>query len=353
MPNPSLDTRGSLMRAEIFEQPKVLTQLLSTAQPIIAKTVAHMQRQACAYAGLAARGSSDNASVYGKYLLESLAKLPVALAAPSLYTLYKAPPRLNNAFVVGVSQSGHSLDIVNVVETARAQGAVTLGITNTPDSPLTRAAEHNVLLNAGLERALAATKTVAGQCMTYAMLAHALVEQMGEKSPLDLAAIADEASSALALEASLAQFAREWRFAGRAAVIGRGYCYSAAQEMALKLKETTFITAEAYSAADFMHGPLALVEPGYAMIVLLNHDATLDTTVELLRKARERGAQPLVIATREASQAAEAHCIIDADAMTSNIAFIIAGQLFALHLSLLKGYNPDVSRGVSKVTVTQ
>ncbi len=341
------------MRAEIFEQPKVLTQLHASAEPVIADVTAHVQRQPCSYAVLAARGSSDNASVYGKYLLESMAGLPVALAAPSLYTLYKTPPRLSQALVVGVSQSGHSLDIVKVVETARTQGAITLGVTNTPDSPLTQAAEHNVLLNAGLEKALAATKTVTGQCMTYAMLTNALAAANKTSAVLKTAEIADEASSALALEASLAQYAREWRFAERAAVIGRGYCYSAAQEMALKLKETTFITAEAYSAADFMHGPLALVQPGYAMIVLLNHDATLETTVELLRKARERGAQPLVIATREASQAAEAHCVIDASALTSNIAFIIAGQLFALHLSLLKGYNPDVSRGVSKVTVTQ
>jgi glutamine---fructose-6-phosphate transaminase (isomerizing) len=343
---------AALMRHEIFEQPAVLDGLIATTGPTL-KTVADRAR-ACSFAVLAARGSSDNASTYGKYLLESLAGLPAALAAPSLFTLYHTPPRLAHALVVGVSQSGQAADVVEVLNQARRQGAVTLAITNTSDSPLTAAAEYVVLLNAGLERALAATKTVTAQCAVYALLA----AYMSRRADLlsDLACLGGSVAAVLARDNEVAGLVRDWKSIERAAVIGRGFNYGAAQETALKLKETCYISAEPYSAADFMHGPLAMIEPGYPVLALLNDDAALDTSLAFVDQVSRRGARVISFATPGATlrlpPAATVLPVDSPSALLAPIPLIVAGQLFAMHLSVSRGNNPDVSRGLNKVTVT-
>lgn len=350
---------GSLMRREIYEQPQALRRLLRSAGPTLDGVAA--RASACALAMLAARGSSDNASTYGKYLLEGVAGLPTSLASPSLYTLYGAPPRLNRALVVGVSQSGAAADVSQVLAEARRQGALTLGVTNVAGSLLAQTAEHVVLLEAGPERALAATKTVTAQCLVYAMLAArmaggrlSLPAAALEAAPADVAAVLDRAED-------IARMADRWaaRPIQRVAVLGRGFVYGAAQEIALKLKETCFVTAEAYSPADFQHGPLAMIEPGYAVLLLLNHDAALETTLALIEPLQQRGADVMVLATLEAAAGLPAGAgeigvlTVDAKhALLSPISFIVAGQLFALRWSLARGHNPDLSRGLSKVTVT-
>jgi glucosamine--fructose-6-phosphate aminotransferase (isomerizing) len=349
---------GAHMRAEIFEQPETLQRLIDHAGDVL-QPVAQSARD-CSFAMLAARGSSDNASTYGRYLLEGLAGLPTALAAPSLYTLYGTPPRLRNSLVIGVSQSGAAADVIAVLEEGRRQNAVTLAITNTAGSPMTQAAAHVLLLNAGVEKALAATKTVTGQCAAYALLAANLAPQSSLKS--DVQQLPAHVAHVLKLDDALAQAAQSWQGIERVVVIGRGYTYGASEEIALKLKETCFIAAEAYSAADFLHGPLAMIEPGYPVIVLLNHDATLQTTLQFMQRVLQRGGNVLCLCTSPAAastkdlQAGEGALhmlpIGDMPSLLANIPFIVAGQLFAMHLSLLRGHNPDVSRGVTKVTVT-
>lgn len=349
---------GAHMRAEIFEQPETLQRLIDHAGEVL-QPVANAARD-CSFAMLAARGSSDNASTYGRYLLEGLAGLPTALAAPSLYTLYGTPPRLKSSLVVGVSQSGAAADVMAVLEEGRRQNAVTLAITNTAGAPMTQAAEHVLLLNAGLEKALAATKTVTGQCAAYALLAANLAPQSSLKG--DLQQLPAHIEHVLKIEDAIAQAAQAWEGIERVVVIGRGYTYGAAEEIALKLKETCFIAAEAYSAADFLHGPLAMIEPGYPVIVLLNHDATLETTLQFMQRVLQRGGNVLCLSTTPAAAstkdlpagegALRVLEIGDMPSLLANIAFIVAGQLFAMHLSILRGHNPDVSRGVTKVTVT-
>ena len=349
---------GAHMRAEILEQPETLQRLIDHAGEVL-QPVAQAARD-CSFAMLAARGSSDNASTYGRYLLEGLAGLPTALAAPSLYTLYSTPPRMKNSLVIGVSQSGAAADVIAVLDEGRRQGAVTLAITNTAGSPMTHAAEHVLLLNAGLEKALAATKTVTGQCAAYALLAANLAPASSLRN--DVQQLPAHITQVLKIEAALAQAAQAWEGIERVVVIGRGYTYGASEEIALKLKETCFIAAEAYSAADFLHGPLAMIEPGYPVIVLLNHDATLEMTLQFTQRVLQRGGNVLCLCTTPASaatkdlQAGEGALHVleigDMPSLLSNIAFIVAGQLFAMHLSVLRGHNPDVSRGVTKVTVT-
>lgn len=344
---------GALMRAEIFEQPQVLRNLLASAEPALIHLNGLLAERSPAIAVLAARGSSDNASTYGKYLFESQFGLPTALAAPSLFTLYRAVPRLKAALVIGVSQSGGSLDVVEVVRNARAQGALTVGITNVAHSALDDAAEIPILLHAGAESALAATKTVTAQCLVYAMIVR---KSMPDDS---VEHVPTEVERALTPESAIQSLVAEWLETSRCAVIGRGFTYAAAQETALKLKETCFLSAEAYSGADFMHGPLALLEPGFQMLVLVNSDPTVDTSVELIVRARQRGATVTVWANgSDALSKLQAARItpqieIHAQPLTSPISFIVLGQLFAYHLSIARGNNPDSSRGVSKVTVTK
>ena len=343
---------AALMRQEIFEQPAVLTNLVDNAAGTL-QAVAESARH-CSFAVLAARGSSDNASTYGKYLLEGVVGLPTALAAPSLFTLYHTPPRLKGALVIGVSQSGQAADVVEVLQQAREQGAVTLAVTNTADSPLTIAAEHTLLLGAGLERALAATKTVTAQCAAYAILT-ALLSQDADLRH-GLTQLGQTVQNVLAMDDQIAESARDWLYAERAVIVSRGYSYGAAQESALKLKETCYMSAEPYSAADFMHGPLAMIEPNYPVLAFLNHDAACESTLELLNQISQRGARMIGFATSQAAAKLPAGTralpIDSPSALLSTIPFIVAGQLFAMHLSILRGYNPDVSRGLHKVTVT-
>jgi glucosamine--fructose-6-phosphate aminotransferase (isomerizing) len=349
---------GAHMRAEIYEQPETLRRLIDHAGAVLQPVTD--ASHGCTFAMLAARGSSDNASTYGRYLLEGLAGMPTALAAPSLYTLYNTPPRLSNSLVIGVSQSGAAADVIAVLNEGRKQRAVTLAITNTAGSPMTQAASHVLLLNAGLERALAATKTVTGQCAAYALLAASLAP--ASSLSRDLQHLPAHIDRVLKIEDAIAHAAQSWEGIERVVVIGRGYTYGASEEIALKLKETCFIAAEAYSAADFLHGPLAMIEPGYPVIVLLNHDETLETTLQFTQRVLQRGGNVLCLSTTPAADAVKGlqagegalHVleIGDMPSLLANIAFIVAGQLFAMHLSLLRGHNPDVSRGVTKVTVT-
>jgi glucosamine--fructose-6-phosphate aminotransferase (isomerizing) len=345
------------MRAEILEQPDTLARLIRHADAVL-QPVSKAARD-CAFAVLAARGSSDNASTYGRYLIEGLARMPTALAAPSLYTLYGTPPRLAQALVVGVSQSGAAADVIAVLDEGRRQGAVTLAITNTTNSPMTQAADHVLLLEAGVEKALAATKTVTGQCAAYALLAADLAGNVTLKRQLQ--ELPDHVRDVLALEPAIKVATEAFVSDERVVVIGRGYTYGAAEEIALKLKETCFIGAEAYSAADFLHGPLAMIEPGYPVIVLLNHDETMDMTIQMMGRVLQRGGRVLCVATQPATRAlatlpaGDSLTVLTLGAtpsLLSNIAFVVAGQLFALHLSVRLNYNPDVSRGVTKVTVT-
>lgn len=340
------------MRQEIHEQPEVLAHLANSARPVLAE-VARKARD-CQFAVLAARGSSDNASTYGKYLLEGIVGMPTALASPSLYTLYHTPPRLNHALVIGVSQSGQSTDVVRVLHEAREQGAVTLAVTNTAGSPISTAADHVILLDVGLERALAATKTVTAQCLVYALLAEVLSGQAALSDGIEH--IGQHVAYVLDREEQIAALAGTWLDAERAAIIGRGYSYGAAQECSLKLKETCYISAESYSAADFQHGPLAMIESGYPLLAILNQDATLETTLDLINRAHARGARIVAFSTSSIEgllSDQNAQFVLDNPApLISTIPFIVAGQVFAMHLATLRGYDPDISRGLSKVTVT-
>ncbi len=345
----------STLHTEIHDQPTVLAHLIEQEGENVRHLAATLRAANPRYVLIAARGSSDNAGIYGKYLFGALVGLPVALATPSLYTLYNRPPRVDGALVLGVSQSGQSPDICAVVEHARQQGAPTVAITNDPNSRLAQAAGEVIPLHAGVERSIAATKTFTAQLMAFALLA---AHMAGSASHLDaLARLPEAMQRTLGMRDHIFALAERYRYMEKCVVIGRGYNYATAYEWALKLKELTYVLAEPYSSADFRHGPLALVEDGFPVLVIApQSDAVYGEVVDLLKRLGERGAERLVVSDG-AEALAEARSPVPLPMSVaewlSPFTAIVPSQLFALALTLAKGYDPDHPRGLRKVTETR
>jgi len=344
----------SHLESEIQEQPAVVARLLEEERRPIAGLVEAIRRRGVRYVMIAARGSSDNAATYGKYLLGALCRLPVALATPSLFSVYQAPPRMDGALVLGISQSGQSPDIVGVLAEARAQGLVTAAITNEPASPLAGVADHVVQCHAGAERSVAATKTYTAQLAALAMLGATL--SGSEEHLAELAGLPAHIGRALVLAGEDAAGAVRYRYMESCVVIGRGYNYATAFEIALKLKELTYVLAEPYSSADFMHGPLALIGQGFPVWVIAPGGRVYAEMREFLGRLRQQGAELLVISEQE-DALREAHTPLRLPAgvpeWLSPFTAVVPGQLMALHLTLAKGYDPDHPRGLRKVTETR
>ncbi len=232
----------SYLEQEIYEQPEVMTRLLEMDRQGAQGLARAMREREVQYVMIAGRGTSDNAGRYAQYLFGSMNRLPVALAAPSLFSIYGTPPRFGNALVLAISQSGQSPDIVEVLAEARRQGALTAAITNAPGSPLAEQADHVLLLQAGDERSVAATKTYTAELAAVALLNAALSADAGHMAAL--AAIPSAATRTLGLATDVARVAERYRFVDRLVVLGRGYNYATAFEIALKLKETNYIASE-------------------------------------------------------------------------------------------------------------
>jgi glucosamine--fructose-6-phosphate aminotransferase (isomerizing) len=343
------------LEREIGEQPAALAGLLAAGRGEVEAIAAALRaRGAVEFVVIAARGTSDNAARYAQYLFGALNRLPVALATPSLYTLYAAPPRLERALVIGVSQSGESPDVLAVVAEGRRQGAPTLAITNAPESPLARAAEFVLPLRAGAERSVAATKTYTAQLLALAMLSAALAGD--EARWRELAAVPAAVEGALALDAEVRQRAERYRYLDRLVTSGRGYCYGTAFELALKLKETCYLLAEPYSPPDFLHGPVAIVDDGFPALLVAPDGAAFDDLLAFGRALHERGAELIAISDRAdllALAQTPLRLPVSLPEWLAPLAAIVPGQLLALHLARTRGLDPDQPRGLRKVTLTR
>ena len=343
----------SKMLEEIREQPAALERTLESELKAIEQLRALFQRKRPSLIVLAARGTSDNAAQFGRYLLEITTGIPVALAAPSIFTLYEAAVNLNGALVIALSQSGESTDTNLVLERARAQGALTIGITNEPSSSLARLAEHTFLVRARHEQSVAATKTYTGQLLMLYLLAYAL----GAGIRLDdLRRLPDLASRSLTLEPEIAARSERYRFMEHAVSIGRGLNYATAFEFALKLMETCYVIAERFSAADLLHGPIAMIEPSFPSFLFTPTGVTWPGMREMLAKLEQLKAETLIITDQsnpEARTQRRAICVpAELDELYTPIPYIIPAQLFAGCLAAQKGLNPDQPRSISKVTRT-
>ena len=280
---------ASHLYREIHEQPEILSRLLRAEGQAAAALASEIRRRNIGHVVIAARGTSDNAARYAQYLLGAANSLLVGLATPSLFTIYQEPPRFGNALVLGISQSGKSPDIVSVLAEGRRQGALTAAITNFDTSDLAQAADHVIRLQAGEEKAIAATKSYTGELAAIALLS---VHLDGSKERQAMLALApQQVDRALAVEKDVAQVAQRYRYMESCVVIGRGYNYATAFELALKLKELTYTVVEPYSSADFMHGPLALVEPGFPVIVIAPSGKMLPEIAGFLATVKKRQAE--------------------------------------------------------------
>lgn len=346
------------LRDEIHEQPAVVARLLGRGGDLVEPIVERLRRAEVSHVVIAARGTSDHAAIYAQYLWGVRNRLTVALAAPSIVTLYGVAPRFERSFVVGISQSGASPDVVAVVTAARGQGAPTLAITNTPGSPLAEAAEHVIDLAAGAERAIAATKTYTAELAAIALLSAGLLEDAEARraAEAELGAVPEALERALAVEPEATTVAAEMAAADRAIVLGRGLEYATAREWALKMKELANVFADPYSAADFQHGPVALIEPGVPVLAVAPSGTVAAGMVELLSRLRdEYGAELAILSDDPGIRGLGRWSMPIPDGVAEwlrPIVSIVPAQFHALALTLARGLDPERPRGLRKVTRT-
>lgn len=339
---------------EIAEQPTIIRDLLEREITITRQIAKAIRDFNPAFVHIAARGTSDNAARYAQYLFGVHARLPVGLAAPSIHTLYETSPNLSKALVIGISQSGKSEDVCRVISDARAQGALTVAITNAPDSPLAEAAQYHIYVMTGPEVSVAATKTYTAQLTAVALLMATLVDQVALNQ--SLAQLPSFISQTLSEGESIAKWIERYRYMERFVVIGRGYNYCTAFEISLKIKELCYIIGEGYSEADFRHGPFALIDPGFPVIVVAPQGKTLATLSDLVSKLQERQAETLLISNDMTILEQGRKGMILPRAIPewlSPIAAVVPGQIFAMRLAIEKGHAVDAPRGLNKVTVTR
>jgi glutamine---fructose-6-phosphate transaminase (isomerizing) len=340
----------SLMLEEIREQPQVLQRTIEAEREKVTQIGDFLRQKDIDLIVLVARGSSDNAALFGRYLLEIATGIPVSLSAPSVFTLYNAKLRLNRALVIGVSQSGEGVDINLVMERAKEAGAFTIAITNEAASTMAKIADETLLIHAGRERSVAATKTYTGQILHFYLLANAI----GDKR-LNYHQIPELTEKALELEQQVEQAVQRYVFMENCVVVGRGMNYGNSYELALKLMETCYVVAERFSSADFLHGPLAIVERRFPAILFAPAGVTMKSSIELLDRLKSLHADCLTITNHAEIAARSPQSImfpVETDEILTPIPFAVPAQLFAAHLSEAKGLDPDAPRSLTKVTKT-
>jgi glucosamine--fructose-6-phosphate aminotransferase (isomerizing) len=342
------------MAADIAEQPEVYARLLDAQAPAIAEVAARIAQWSPRHVVFTARGTSDHAALYAAYLTEIRLGIPAGLASPSAVTVYGARPDLRDALVVGVSQSGGSPDLCEVVRVAREQGAHTLAVTNNPESPLARAAELSIDIAAGHERAVAATKTYSAELLALLMLIEGVRAGDGVLPADQRAELGKLPGYAQKLldDPTAGELASRYRFAARMVTTGRGYAYPTARETALKLMETSYLPALAFSGADLLHGPLAMADPDVPVLAVVGSGPGGGAMREVLARLDERRADVVAIGPADVAGAALRIPTPDVDERYAPLLDILPLQQLALELARHRGENPDAPRGLKKVTTT-
>jgi glucosamine--fructose-6-phosphate aminotransferase (isomerizing) len=337
---------GTMMAAEMAEQPARLRQLLGR-HGVIAERVRAAAPEPLTGITLVARGSSDNAAVYGRYLLEAATGKPISLAAPSLHTLYDVDVDYRGQLVIAVSQSGATPEIVRTLQALQDAGGRGLAITNDPASPLAYAADQTIDLDVGVERAVPATKTVTGQLTAFAIIAAALgrapfSEEQLAAVPESVQAVLDDSGPATAAAQGLVA-------ASQLIVVARGYMFAAALETALKIKETCSRLADGYSAADLRHGPIAAVTRDLPVVALCASGPARADVASLVEEMRARQANVLVVGD---GTGADVSLPGDVPEPLVPIVAVVRGQQLAHELAKALGHDPDRPPGLTKVTPT-
>ena len=344
-------TAQPLMLTETREAPEVIRRQGRENAALARDLGAALRARRPAYAATIARGSSDHAATVLKYALETTLGLPVASLGPSVHTLYGARLNLAGALVVAISQSGASPDVVESLAMARAGGATTVALVNVEDSPLAQAAEFVLPLRCGPERAVAATKSFMASLTAPLSVLADLAGDGGLQAAL--ARLPEVLAEALTLEPQALQRAQPYRYASHALVLARGLHFGIAQEAALKLKETSGLHAEAYSAAEFAHGPRRLLTEGYPVLGFTSEDAAGPATAQAYHDLAAGGADLLLFGAGEVPGLRRLGTPASGHALTDPVVSALAFYLFAAHLALGRGLNPDEPPLLRKVTETR
>ncbi len=331
------------LKSEIFEQPDVLSQALGANAGVTTEVRDLITAADINHVVIAARGTSDNAARYAKYVWGTRLAVPVTLAAPSMYTQYERPPNLSAAAVIGISQSGQSPDLIAVLEEGRKQNRPTVVITNDPGSPMGAFADVVIPLGAGQELSVAATKTYTTSLLAVAMVA----------GDVDVATgLPDAVASALLAEDAVRDAVDRMGTMHDAVVLGRGYNRSTAFEWALKLQEMAYVLASPFSTADFAHGPFAVLEPDFPLLALVPEGVMTDDALAIVRRARDEQNARITILTNTNVPDLPSVNVPLTEEWLSPIVFIVAAQLFTLHAAFSAGIDPESPRGLNKVTMT-
>lgn len=349
-----MDINMAYMWQEIMQQPGILTDCLKKNEEEIQKIVKAVRQKDIRYVVIAARGTSDNAAVYGKYILEIMTGIPVALAAPSVVTIYGKKLRLDHTLVIGISQSGRAGDAAEVIECANQSDAVTVSITNFPDSPLAGLSDFHLSCEAGLEKSVAATKTFTAQMILLAALAAAiadsteLMEELG-RVPAGIEKI-------LQMNPEIEKVVQRYRFMNECFVLARGVNYPIALEAALKIQETSYVRAKAFAVSDFYHGPMAMIEKDMPVFIFSPDGPMLKDVRQMVAKLAENKADLLIVSNlKDVCALGQASMLLNAEGSELVFPFYnaVVAQMLAYHLSVLKQYNPDSPRMLQKVTITR
>jgi glucosamine--fructose-6-phosphate aminotransferase (isomerizing) len=343
----------SWLESELREQPAALARLLERQTAHARDVAGAFRRDDVQYILIASRGSSSNAARYAQYVLGRAQRVPVMFATPSLYTIYEQPPRLAGAAVVGISQSGASPDVTSVLAEARRQGRPTIAITNDAASPLAQQADQVLPLEAGEERAVAATKTYINSLGAVALLFAALDDEAARS---ELAAMPEILERQITLSLETAPPLDEYRDAVGATVVARGVNYGTAFEIALKIRELSGLVVEAYSPADLMHGPIAAIQPGWPVVVVAPTGPARPSVEDVVLPLLERQARLLAVSD-VAAVLRRAHAklplVTPVPEWLSPFTAVIPGQLTAMRLAQLRGLDIDSPAGLRKVTLTR
>jgi len=338
---------------EILEQPDILAGLINTQKENIEGIVNAIGSPKSIF--IAARGTSDNAARYAKYVWGSYNQVPVTLATPSLFSIYHKPPNLSGMLVIGISQSGESPDLLAVIEEANRQGCNTLAITNQKDSPLANQSDFLIDIQAGAELSVAATKSYSAQLGVITMLSAAW--NNSDNQWKEIQQVPGFMAQALAVETDISIFASRYRYMNQCVVLGRGYNYATAFEWSLKLKELAYVVAQPYSSADFLHGPIALVSDGFPVFAIAPQGEVFDDMAKLLTELKLNRQADLFLISDNQTLLELADCPIPIPIgipeWLTPIIGILPAQLFSYHLTRIKGINPDAPRGLTKVTRTK
>ncbi len=342
----------SKMMKEIMEQPEALKRTLAAERDHAQAFADFARKKKFRLIVMVARGTSDNAALFGRYLLELTTGIPVSMCAASIHTLYGARLDYRDTLVVGISQSGEGTDINMVLQAAKRLGAYTLGITNEAHSPMTRIVDDLFLVHAGKQRSVAATKTYTGQLLMLYLLASSLSDKIVMS---DISEIPQRVEQTLKLVPEIQTLVERYRYMRRSVVVGRGINLANAYELSLKLMETCYVVAERFSSADFMHGPIAMIEQDFPALIFMPPGKAFQELLKLTARLHSMRAETVVFSGSTARIPGSTRVIRIPDPVPeiyTPIPYIVPGQIFAALLAEVKGLNPDRPRELHIVTHT-